>query len=85
MAECLRARAIRVDAAAQICGLPGETEGIDGTEGNAGVLAVPDTPGRATRVGLCQGNHIWLQRVVGRFAVARGFGCTFTLAKLPHM
>ncbi|MBI3451331.1 MAG: glycerate kinase [Rhodospirillales bacterium] len=51
-AEFLLALAVALDGAERIHALACDTDGIDGTEDNAGALAGPDTPARARTIGL---------------------------------
>jgi hydroxypyruvate reductase len=51
-AECLLALAVALDGAAGIHALAGDTDGIDGTEDNAGALLTDDTLARARAAGL---------------------------------
>ena len=51
-AEFLLALAVALDGASGIYDLAGDTDGIDGSEDNAGALATPDTLARARALGL---------------------------------
>ena len=51
-AEFLLALAVALDGEASIWGLAADTDGIDGTEDNAGGIVSPDTLARAGRAGL---------------------------------
>jgi glycerate-2-kinase len=50
--ECLLACAVALDGAPGIWALMGDTDGIDGSEDNAGALVAPDTLARARATGL---------------------------------
>jgi hydroxypyruvate reductase len=50
--EFLLGLVVALDGAPSIYGLAGDTDGIDGTEANAGALAAPDTLARARASGL---------------------------------
>jgi glycerate-2-kinase len=50
--ECLLGCAVALAGAPGIWALMGDTDGIDGSEANAGALAAPDTLSRAVAVGL---------------------------------
>jgi hydroxypyruvate reductase len=50
--EFLLALAIALDGMAGIYGLAGDTDGIDGSEDNAGALIYPDTLKRAEKAGI---------------------------------
>lgn len=50
--ECLLGCAVALGEAAGIWALMGDTDGIDGSEANAGALAAPDTLARAAAAGL---------------------------------
>jgi hydroxypyruvate reductase len=51
-AEFLLALAVALDGRAGIHALAGDTDGIDGTEDNAGALLAPDSPSRARSLGI---------------------------------
>jgi glycerate-2-kinase len=51
-AECLLGAALALDGAAGIWGLMADTDGIDGSESNAGALLAPDSLARARAAGL---------------------------------
>jgi hydroxypyruvate reductase len=51
-AEILHALAVALDGLPGVYGLTGDTDGIDGTESNAGAIIAPDTLERARRIGL---------------------------------
>ena len=51
-AEFLLALAVALDGAAGIHALAGDTDGIDGSEDNAGAIMAPDTLARARAAGL---------------------------------
>jgi hydroxypyruvate reductase len=51
-AEFLLALAVALDGAAGIHALAGDTDGIDGTEDNAGALLAPDSLARAMKLGI---------------------------------
>jgi hydroxypyruvate reductase len=51
-AEFLLALAVALDGEAGVYALAGDTDGVDGTEDNAGALATPDTLARAAAIGL---------------------------------
>ena len=51
-AEFLLALAVALDGARGIFAIACDTDGIDGTEDNAGALLAPDTPARAAALGL---------------------------------
>lgn len=51
-AECLLGCAVALGGAPGIWALMGDTDGIDGSEGNAGAIATPDTLARARAAGL---------------------------------
>jgi glycerate 2-kinase len=50
--EFLLALAIALDGMPNICALAGDTDGVDGSEDNAGALIYPDTLERAEKAGL---------------------------------
>lgn len=50
--EFLLALAIALDGMPRICALAGDTDGVDGSEDNAGALIYPDTLARAEKAGL---------------------------------
>jgi len=50
--ECLLGLAVALDGAAGIWALMGDTDGIDGSEANAGAIATPDTLAQARAAGL---------------------------------
>ena len=50
--EFLLALAIALDGLAGVYALAGDTDGIDGTEDNAGAIITPDTMARAAALGL---------------------------------
>lgn len=50
--ECLLGCALALAGAGGIWALMGDTDGIDGSEDNAGAIAAPDTPARARAAGL---------------------------------
>jgi glycerate 2-kinase len=54
-AEFLLALAVQLDGAAGISALAADTDGIDGSEDNAGALLTPDTLARAQALGLDAG------------------------------
>jgi hydroxypyruvate reductase len=51
-AEYLLALALELDGMAGVWSLAGDTDGIDGTEDNAGAVIAPDTLARARKAGL---------------------------------
>ena len=51
-AEFLLALAVALDGEASVWGLAADTDGIDGTEDNAGAIVSPDTLSRAAAAGL---------------------------------
>jgi glycerate-2-kinase len=51
-AECLLGCAVALAGAPGIWALMGDTDGIDGSEANAGALAAPDTLARAVAAGM---------------------------------
>src|SRR5262252_271072 len=51
-AEFLLSLAVALDGRAGIAAIAADTDGIDGSEDNAGALLLPDTPERATQAGL---------------------------------
>jgi hydroxypyruvate reductase len=57
-AEFLLALAIALDAHPNISALAGDTDGIDGSEDNAGAVVTPDTLSRATTLGLDAKRHL---------------------------
>jgi hydroxypyruvate reductase len=57
-AEFLLALAIALHGAAGIHALAGDTDGIDGSEDNAGAIIAPDTPARARTAGLDAAAHL---------------------------
>jgi len=50
--EFLLALAVALDGAADVYALAGDTDGVDGTEDNAGAIVTPDTLARAAAVGM---------------------------------
>jgi glycerate 2-kinase len=51
-AEFLLALAIALDGAPKVWAFAGDTDGIDGTENNAGAIVTPDSLARARDIGL---------------------------------
>ncbi|MEP6652278.1 MAG: glycerate kinase [Myxococcales bacterium] len=56
--EFLLALAVALGGEERVHALAGDTDGIDGTEDNAGAVITPDTLARATAVGLHAGAHL---------------------------
>lgn len=57
-AEFALALAVALDGMPGVWALAGDTDGIDGTEDNAGALVTPDTLARATAAGLDAGDRL---------------------------
>ena len=51
-AEFLTSLAVELDGMPDVCALAADTDGIDGTEDNAGALLLPDSPARAAAKGI---------------------------------
>ena len=51
-AEFLLSLGLALDGQAGIAALAGDTDGVDGSEDNAGAFLLPDTPARAEALGL---------------------------------
>jgi glycerate 2-kinase len=56
--EFLLALAVALDGAPTVYALAGDTDGVDGTEDNAGAVVTPDTLARATAAGLDAEEHL---------------------------
>ncbi len=57
-AEFLLALALALDGEKNVHALAGDTDGIDGTNDNAGCILAPDTPARAAALGLIARAHL---------------------------
>jgi glycerate 2-kinase len=80
-AEFLLALAVALGGEAGISALAADTDGIDGTEDNAGAIIGPDTLGRAARLGLSGTAHLADNDGYGFFAALNDLvvtGPTFT-------
>jgi hydroxypyruvate reductase len=51
-AEFLTSLAVELDGMSEVYALAADTDGIDGTEDNAGALLLPDSPARAAAKGV---------------------------------
>ena len=58
-AEYLLGLALALDGRAGISALAGDTDGVDGTEDNAGAVVTPDTLARARAAGLDLRSPLW--------------------------
>jgi hydroxypyruvate reductase len=67
-AEYALALAIALDGKANISAIAGDTDGIDGSEDNAGALVMPDTLGRARAKGIDAAAHLANNDAYGFFA-----------------
>lgn len=68
-AEYLLALALALDGAPSIHALAADTDGIDGSEDNAGAVVTPDTLARARRLGLDPKAHLDADHAYGFFKV----------------
>ncbi len=66
--ECLAGLALGLNAAEGIFALAGDTDGIDGSESNAGAVVTPDTLARGARAGLDLHAHLAANNVQPYFA-----------------
>ncbi len=66
--EFLLALALALDGAAQVFGIACDTDGIDGSENNAGAICGPDTLRRAQELGLNAASHLANNDAYGFFA-----------------
>jgi hydroxypyruvate reductase len=57
-AEFLTSLAVELDGMADTYALAADTDGIDGTEDNAGAILTPDTPARAAAEGVSARQHL---------------------------